>query len=60
MLAIRSQEPLFALSSARTIILDSGPQLSVNMNIAYRLDQINEGYADLLQGGRKHAAPTIG
>ena len=26
------------------------------MDIAYRLDQINEAYADMLQGGRKRAA----
>ena len=30
------------------------------MDIACRLDQINEAYADLLQGGRKRAALAIG
>ncbi len=30
------------------------------MDIAYRLDPINEAYADMLQGGRKRAALTTG
>ena len=30
------------------------------MDIAYRLDQINEGYADMLQSGRKRGALSIG
>ena len=30
------------------------------MDIAYRLDQINEAYVDMLQGGRKRAALNNG